>query len=100
MPLAGDLRAWDEMLIGPVRIGVEAETRPSDLQAVERGMTTKQRDSGVERIVLVIAASAANRSLLRRHVGMVRQTFPLDTRATLIALGACQDPGANGLVVI
>jgi transcriptional regulator with XRE-family HTH domain len=28
MPIAGDLRAWDELLVGPVSIGVEAETRP------------------------------------------------------------------------
>lgn len=100
MPVPGDLRAWDELLRGPVSIGVEAETRPRDLQALERSMAAKQRDSGVDRIVLVVLASERNRQLLREHIGLLRQTFPLDTRATLAALGAGQDPGANGLVLL
>jgi transcriptional regulator with XRE-family HTH domain len=100
MPVPGDLRAWDEMLRGPVSIGVEAETRPSELHTVERSMGAKQRDSGVDRMILVLAASAANRQLVQDHIGMLRQTFPLDTRATLAALAAGRDPGANGLVLI
>lgn len=48
MPIASDLRAWDLLLRGPVRIGIEAETRPADLQAEEREIHLKQRDSGVE----------------------------------------------------
>lgn len=28
MPTSNDLRAWDELLRGPVSVGVEAETRP------------------------------------------------------------------------
>lgn len=100
MPLAGDLRAWDELLRGPVSVGVEAETRPPDLQAVERSMAAKQRDSGVDRIVLVMLASARNRAVLHEHIGLLRQTFPLDTRATLAALGSGRDPSANGLVML
>lgn len=100
MPQAGDLRAWDELLRGVVLIGVEAETRPNDLQVIERAMSTKQRDSRVDRILLLISGTARNRSLIREHVGLLRQTFPLDTRATLEALGDGKDPGANGLVVL
>jgi len=100
MPRAGDLRAWDELLRGPVSIGVEAETRLTDLQATLRAIAGKQRDSGVDRVVLVVAASAANRGFLNRHVALVRQTFPLDTRSTLAAMGAGRDPGANGLVLV
>lgn len=100
MPQSGDLRAWDELLRGVVRIGVEAETRPNDLQLTGRAMNAKVRDSGVDRMILVIAGTARNRTLIREHIGLVRQTFPLDTRATLEALGDGRDPGANGLVVI
>lgn len=100
MPIAGDLRAWDEVLTGPISIGIEAETRPNDLQATERSMAAKQRDSDVARMILLIAATDANRALVRTHIGALRQTFPMDTRATLAALAAGRDPGANGLVVL
>jgi transcriptional regulator with XRE-family HTH domain len=100
MPASNDLRAWDELLRGPVSIGVEAETRPADLQAVTRAMQLKMRDSGVDRMVIVISSSGRNRRMIQTHVGLVRQVFPLDTRATLAALADGRDPGANGLVLI
>ena len=100
MPRAGDLRAWDELLRGAVTIGVDAETRPNDLQAVTRSIAAKQRDSGVDRVVLLVADTSTNRRMLRGHIGMLRQTFPLDTRSCLAALGAGRDPGADALVVL
>lgn len=100
MPGHSDLRAWDELLGGPVRIGVEAETRLTDLQATERAMHAKLRDSRVDRMVLLISASARNRRVVRDHIGLVRQTFPLDTRATLAALAEGRDPRSNGLVIL
>lgn len=100
MPASNDLRAWEELLHGAVRIGVEAETRPADLQACERSMHAKQRDSGVERMILLIGSSARNRAMVRTHIGLLRQTFPLDSRATLRALEEGRDPGANGLVLM
>jgi transcriptional regulator with XRE-family HTH domain len=100
LPNPGDLRAWDELLRGPVTIGVEAETRPRDLQATQRSISGKQRDSGVDRVVLLVADTRANRRLLQDHIGMLRQTFPLDTRSCLAALSAGRDPGADALVVI
>lgn len=63
-------------------------------------MHAKLRDSGADRMVLVIAASARNRMLVRSHIGLLRQSFPLDARATLAALGEGRDPGANGLVLL
>jgi transcriptional regulator with XRE-family HTH domain len=100
MPAPGDLRAWDELLRGPVTIGVEAETRPGDLQAIGRSISGKQRDSGIDRVVLLVADTPTNRRLVQRHIGMLRQTFPLDTRTCLAALGAGRDPGADALVVL
>lgn len=100
MPQPGDLRAWDELLRGPVTIGVEAETRPGDLQVVTRAVMTKQRDSHVDRVILLVADTVRNRRLVHAHIGLVRQTFPLDTRSCLSALAAGRDPGANGLVIL
>jgi transcriptional regulator with XRE-family HTH domain len=100
MPQPGDLRAWDVLLRGPVMVGVEAETRPTDLQAVIRAMAAKLRDSGADRMILLLLSSHANRAVVARHVAMMRQAFPLDTRATLAALAAGRDPGANGLVML
>lgn len=100
MPRYGDLRAWDMLLTGPVRIGVEAETHPSDLQAIERAVATKLRDSRADRAILLIASTHPNRALIRQYVGTLRQTFPLDTRAMLDALARGRDPGDNGLVIL
>lgn len=100
MPISSDLRAWDELLVGPVSIGVDAETVLRDLQATERAMAAKLRDSGCDRMILLVAASDRNRSLIRTHIGALRQTFPLGTREVMTALAAGRDPGANGLVVL
>jgi hypothetical protein len=100
MPIRGDLRAWDEVPSGPVRIGVEAETRPANLEAMQRSISAKQRDSGVERTILLLGATHANRALVADHIGALRQSFPLDSRTTLAALSAGLDPGANGLVLL
>lgn len=100
MPIAGDLRAWDLRLEGPVTIGVEAETRPTDLQALERAVHLKQRDSKVVRAILLVADTEHNRALLRVVLPLLRPAFPLSTREVLQALRDGRDPGANGLVVL
>jgi transcriptional regulator with XRE-family HTH domain len=100
MPIAGDLRAWDARLDGPVSIGVEAETRLSDLQQLQRRIALKQRDSGVDRVVLLVASTHHNRDVVAAAIAALRQSLPLDTRETLWALGAGRDPGANGLVIL
>jgi transcriptional regulator with XRE-family HTH domain len=100
MPIPGDRRAWDRRLDGPASIGVEAETRPADLQALEREIALKVRDSGVDRAILLLARSRHNRELLRAQLPALRQSFPLGTREVLAALRAGRDPGANGLIVL
>jgi transcriptional regulator with XRE-family HTH domain len=100
MPQRGDLRAWDMLLAGSVRIGVEAETRLRDLQALERSISTKRRDSRVDRAILLVADTDANRALIARHVAILRSPFPLTTREILSALAAGRDPGADGIVVL
>jgi len=96
----GDLRAWDLFLSGPGTVGIDAETRLYDLQAIQRRCEAKARDSGVDRIVLLVADTRHNRRVLREHREALRSTFPLDTRAVMTALRAGELPSANGVVVI
>jgi hypothetical protein len=103
VPLPGpsDQRAWDaETRLWSRRVGVEAEVRPTDLQAMERRVMLKVRDGNVDRIVLVMADTRRNRDLLRRVSGGLRGSFPLQGRQALAALHASTDPGCNLLVVV
>lgn len=94
----GDLRAWDALLSGPVRIGVDAETRLHDIQALQRRTEAKVRDSGVDRVVLLVTNSRHNRRLLREHAATLADGFPLDSATVIGALRAGRDPGASGIV--
>jgi transcriptional regulator with XRE-family HTH domain len=66
LPIPGDLRAWDAMtsLWGLV-VGVEVEMHLVDGQALERRLHLKVRDGRVDRLVLVVADTRANREALR-----------------------------------
>jgi transcriptional regulator with XRE-family HTH domain len=100
IPIQGDRRAWDLVLVGPIAIGVEAETRPGDLQALERSMHLKQRDSNLKRVVLVVRGSRRNRLLIRELLPVLRTAFPLGTAEVMRALREGRDPGADGLAVL
>jgi transcriptional regulator with XRE-family HTH domain len=100
MPIAGDLRAWDLRLIGPATIGVEAVTALADLQAIQRSMQAKQRDSHVQFVILLVSNTHRNRQMLATHRAILRQHFPLDTREVLRALAAGRSPGGSGIVVL
>jgi transcriptional regulator with XRE-family HTH domain len=101
MPRAGDLRAADALLTIPgCRCMVEVITRLADFQAQVRAAHLKQRDLGADRLIFVIAATTTNRRALRAAGSAVETAFPLATRATLHALAAGNDPGADGLVLL
>lgn len=101
IPAPGDMRAWDAMVDnGTERIGVEFEMRLRDVQALERRIALKQRDSALDRVVLVVRDSHANRRALHEHAELLRVTFPLATREILAALGAGRLPPASGIVVL
>lgn len=100
IPIEGDRRAWDLLLEGPVSVGIEAETRPGDLQALERAVHLKQRDSRVIRVVLLIRGSRRNRLLIREFLPVLRTAFPLGTAEVMRALREGRDPGADGIVVL
>ncbi len=96
----GDLRAWDVVLDGPGLIAIDAETRLRDIQALQRRLELKWRDSGIPRLVLVVAATHHNRAVLREHRAALASTLPLDSRRTLAALRAGEVPPENGIVLL
>lgn len=99
-PINGDLRAAD-VVIDRAEFGilVEAETRLSDVQALERRVRTKQRDMRLARVILLIADTRHNRSVLDAHPELAEQ-FPVSTRVCMLALRDGRDPGGDAIVLI
>jgi transcriptional regulator with XRE-family HTH domain len=101
MPMSRDLRAWDAGLIrDSIRIGIDAETRLRDIQAVDRRVMLKLRDSGWERAVLLIAGTRGNRAVVRAYGDALRANYPVPQVAALRALAAGVDPGGNCMIVV
>jgi transcriptional regulator with XRE-family HTH domain len=100
LPIVGDLRAWDAMIRGPAwQIGVEAETVLDDMQAVERRLALKERDGGVDRVILLVADTKRNRRALAATPAAFGD-LPLRTREILAALRDGRDPGQSGIVIL
>jgi transcriptional regulator with XRE-family HTH domain len=100
LPIPGDLRAWDGIAYLDRNVAVEAETRPRDIQAVERRCALKARDGGIDIVVLLLADTAANRAMLDAHREDLRAMFPLDGRQILPDLRAGRTPAESGIVVL
>jgi Helix-turn-helix. len=97
----GDLRAFDAGVLKPgCRIGVDAWSRIRDVQAQVRATLRKQEDSGVDRVIILLADTQANRQALREAGESLKRAFPLGTREVLRALREGRDPGANGIVIL
>lgn len=98
--IIGDLRAFDVELRGAVRIGVEFITRLRDVQAQIRPIIQKQRDSGVDRVVVVLKDTHANRRAVREAKAALAAAFPMGGRALMAALREGRDPGGNGILFV
>jgi transcriptional regulator with XRE-family HTH domain len=97
----GDLRAWDAVVMnGPDRIGLEAETRLVDLQAVERRIALKCRDSSITHAVLIIADTRTNRAAIRTFGTAIRGSFPIEGQEALGDLRAGRIPPGNALILL
>ena len=100
-PIPGDLRAWDATAVSPeCRIGIEAETRLRDIQALDRRLALKERDGGMDRLVLVVLDSRCNREVVRAHGDILAGRFPVPGRRALELLAAGVDPGGNALLLL
>ena len=101
IPIPGDRRAWDAVIAnGRTAVGIEAETVLSDIQALQRRIALKSRDSQLDRLVLLVARTARNRSAIEDAGSGLRETFPISQRAMLVALAERTDPGGSGIVIL
>ena len=101
LPITGDRRAWDAIAtLASVTLGVEAETRLRDVQALDRRLALKMRDGGLERIVLVVSDTRSNRRALDIHRDALRSLLPLDGRDILRALRSGRLPEASGILLV
>jgi transcriptional regulator with XRE-family HTH domain len=96
--LQGDLRAWDEVLLGPGwSIPVEAETRIRDTQALRRKLALKLGDSGFDRMILLIADTRHNRHVLRIAAAEFGEAFPTSGRDALASLRRGERPSGSAI---
>jgi hypothetical protein len=97
----GDLRAFDAAALMPdCRIGIDAWSRIRNVQAQVRATLRKQTDAELDRVILLLADTHANRAALREAGESLQRAFPLGTRQVLQALHDGRDPGANGIVIL
>ena len=102
-PRPGDLRAWDAVVSGfasRARCAVEAETRPSDVQALDRKLALKLRDGQADHLILVLSDTRHNRAFLDGPGRQLRDRLPLPGPRALALLGKGLDPGASAIVVL
>jgi transcriptional regulator with XRE-family HTH domain len=107
-PRFGDLRAWDAIIGGlrdpgtrrPVRCGVEAETRPTDVQALDRKLALKERDGGVDRLIRLLADTRNNRAFLHGPGEALKARFPGDGRRALERLAWAMAPDSNSIILL
>jgi hypothetical protein len=101
IPIAGDLRAFDAVLtVADGRVGLEFYTRLADVQAQLRQVHLKQRDAGLERVVVVLRATVANRRAIRAAGPAIIDLFPGSTRRVMAALEQGRLPETNGFVLL
>lgn len=101
IPIPGDRKAIDAVLTLPTgRIGLEFVTRLTDAQLQIRSATLKRRDAGLDRMVLVVQATTANRRALRALLPAVEGAFPLETRTILHDLERSRMPASDGIILL
>lgn len=101
MPIVGDQRAWDGTVGGlGWRFGVEAESGPTDAQALVRRIQLKVRDGAVDGVLLLLRDTRTTRAFLEAAGSGLRSLFTFDTRAILAALRVGTRPPGSGIVVV
>jgi transcriptional regulator with XRE-family HTH domain len=100
IPSPYDQRALDAVLTLPSgKVGFEFYTRLADAQAQLRSAHTKKRDAGLDRMVIVVAATHANRRALGEAAPAMVELFPASTRRLLAALTGGDAPSTDGVIL-
>ena len=103
LPIIGDKRAWDSVAAhraSGLVVHVEAESRLGDVQALLRRLALKRRDGAARRMVLVVADTRQNRTVVGAAAADLLAMFPADHRVALSGLREGRDPGADVMVLL
>lgn len=105
LPMPGDLRAWDKLLrlTGAERgqlVGVDLETRIRDAPALVRRTRMRERDGGVDAIVIVLSDSATDRRLVAQLRDALGHDYATNSRVLLKALREGSALAGSGVVLI
>lgn len=101
IPHPFDRRALDAVLSLPGgRVGFEFYTRLSDAQAQLRAANLKRRDAELDRMIVVVQDTHANRRALRTAGDVLMASFPATRRATMTSLQAGEVPSADGVLIV
>lgn len=100
MPMAGDRRSADGLIVGPgFRVLVEAETHLNDVQETERRIAGKARDPQADRVILLLLESRHHQAL-RSASSALQQRYPVGARIALAALERGADPGGDCVITL
>jgi hypothetical protein len=86
--------------VGGERAGVELESRLHDAQALARRIHLKLRDSGIDRAILVLRDTRANRSALTAAHATIEPLLPLSSRVIARALAEGRLPETGGVLFL
>ena len=100
-PMPGDPRHWDLLLRRLDQIvGGECETRIRDEQELVRRMRGRERDGGVDEILLVLSDSAHNRRLVESLRAALGERYLTSPRKLLAALRRGERLAGSGVVLL
>lgn len=100
-PNPGDPRWWDLILRLPdFRLGVEAETRIRDMQALIRRMRERAREGGADELLLVLSDSGHHRALASDLRGAFGEGFGERQPVLLRALRSGAPLSSSGVILI
>jgi hypothetical protein len=101
LPSPGDRRAWDLLLrLDSLLVGVEAETRVRDIQALTRRIRERERDGGVDHILLILSDTAHNRRLAAQVREALGERFATAPASVLAALRSGRPIPGSALIVM
>jgi transcriptional regulator with XRE-family HTH domain len=101
LPNVRDARSWDLGLrLAAQRVGVEAETAIRDVPWLVRRMRERERDGGMDEVLLLLADSRANRALLPQLLEALGSRFQTPTRGILRALREGRPVPGSGVILL
>ena len=105
LPGPGELRAWDKLLRLQDEgrrhlVGVDLESRIRDIQQLVRRTHLRERDGGVDVILIVLSDSSTNRRLVDELRSALGQSYATSPRAILRALREGRPLPGSGVLLI